>query len=231
MSILALVALTACGPSAERAAPSTTSSTSSTSPVAAPSPTSSTTSSSSAPASPSKAATPALPKGYRWRTIEKVHTTFAAPDSWTAIDPAQLGKISADSPEIQKLAARMGVSSSQVAAFLSQVDLYLAGPPVKGYSPNIQAVVLPLAELPSDAALSTQLGRAAIRKPTLRHQSTPVGEVVTAGFSMKVGTKVVVARSLYFDTDEGILNLTVGAPDDRSADRLAATVLRSVHAS
>ena len=176
------------------------------------------------------AAAPVLPDGNRWRTVAKVHTTFAAPASWTALDPAKLSTLSADSPELKSLADKLGVSPAQVSQFLSHVDLYLAGPPVKGYAPNIQAVVLPMAELPSEAALTAQLSQlSGGEPPSIAALHSPVGEGTSAAFTMDVTGRTIYVRSLYFDTPDGILNLTVGAPDEVSAIHLAATLTETAH--
>jgi hypothetical protein len=208
-----LVGLAACSPDNGQAEPS------------------SSVSASSSKASSRSAPAPTLPKGHRWRTIDDVHVTFAAPDTWTALDPAKLGALSVDSPEMKALAKKLGMTSKQVTQFMANVDLYLAGPLVEGYAPNIQAVVLPLDELPSDAALAQEIGRVATSPPKVEHMSTGIGDGVNVSFSMNVGALTLYGRSLFYETADGVLNLTVGAPDEATAQRLATMLTDSIHTS
>jgi hypothetical protein len=170
-----------------------------------------------------------LPPGHRWRTDEKVHTTFAAPETWTAIDAAKLGEASADSPELKEMADRMGVTVQQFKRAFANVELFLAGPPVAGFAPNINALVLPVAEMPSDAAIRAEIGRIASAAPTLRHSRTPVGDALEVAYPIKTAGRTVHVHSLLLDTRDGVLELTIAAPDEATASSLAADVLASVH--
>jgi hypothetical protein len=167
--------------------------------------------------------------GYRWRTVQKIHTAFAAPKTWTAMDAAKLGSMAADSPAFKELEQRTGYSAQQLAQFLAHVDLFLAGPPVRGYAPNIQAVVLPVLEMPSDDAIRTEIAGVASSKPTLRHAKTSLGDAVDVGYHFQVAGRTAYVHSVLVDTPDGVLNLTVAAPSDTMASSLTKTLLKTVH--
>lgn len=188
----------------------------------------------SAAATPSrKPATAAatLPPGYRWRTVEKVHTTFAAPKTWTALDPAALGDLAAGSPALKEMADRMGLTVDQLVQFLDHVDLFLAGPAVRGYAPNIQAAVLPMLELPDEAAVSLEIGRVASSKPQLRHARTPLGDAMDVAYRIRVAGRTVYVHSVLMETGDGVLDLTVGATSEDLAASVSRTLVKTVHRS
>ncbi len=196
-----------------------------------------TNSSKAATPAPAKVATPApakkpavvLPAGYRWRTVQKVHTAFAAPKTWTAMDAAKLSSAAADSPAFKELEARTGYSAQQLSQFLAHVDLFLAGPPVRGYAPNIQAVVLPVLEMPSDEAIRTEIAGVASATPTLRHAKTSLGNAVDVSYRIKVAGRTAYVHSLLIDSRDGVLDLTVAAPSEAMGSSLTRTLLKTVH--
>lgn len=58
-----------------------------------------------------------------------------------ATDSAALGDIAADSPALKEKADRMAFTVEQLVQILDRVDLFLAGPALHGYAPNIQAAL------------------------------------------------------------------------------------------
>ncbi|WP_270889766.1 hypothetical protein [Pedococcus sp. 5OH_020] len=168
-----------------------------------------------------------LPAGYRWRTVAKAHTRFATPDTFTALDASKLSDATADSPQMKEMAARSGFTAQQLTQYLAHVDLFLAGPAVGGYAPNIQAVVLPVIELPSDAAITLDIGRVATSKPTVRHVRTSLGDAVDVTYRLEVSGRTVHVRSLLLGSADGVLNVTIAAPDQATASTIARTVLRT----
>jgi hypothetical protein len=170
-----------------------------------------------------------LPAGHRWRTVEKVHVAFAAPDTWTAMDRTAVGKGVSGNPAVKELAKRTGMTVEQLQGFLERVDLYLAGPPADGFAPNLQAVVLPVAELPSDAAITQELGRVASSGPTLHHVRTAVGAGLDATFVIETAGKQIHSHSLILDTPDGVLDITVATLDEQASSSMVSTLLSSVH--
>ena len=209
---------------------------------AAPAVTSSTTTAATAPSgerdttaatSRRKPATPAaaLPTGYRWRTVESVHTTFAAPVTWAPIDPGTLGDIGRDSAALKQLVNRTGWTAQRLVQVFDYVDLYLAGPAVSGYAPSLAAAVLPLQELPSEPAVGLGAGRVTSSQPHVRHTKTPVGEAIDVSYRIRVTEKTAYVHTVFIDTDEGVLDVTIGAQSEAVASSVTAVLLKTVHRS
>jgi hypothetical protein len=132
---------------------------------------------------------------------------------------------------MKEIADRLGVTVQQFKQVFGNVELFLAGPPVKGFAPNMNALVLPVVEMPSDAAIEAEIGRLASGPPTVRHIKTPVGNAVDMAYSMKAQGRTIHAHSLLLDTQDGVLDLTISALEEATAAALTNMVLETVHRS
>lgn len=190
--------------------------------------------SSSAPAtstsSPEPPTPPQLPSGYAWQTVDDAGLTFAAPETWTAINPKKLLE-AGDLSALDEMAERMGMTSSQMRVSVGNVAVLLAAPPKNGYADNITGIVVPLAGLPTESQIKAQLESVLETPVVVTESESPAGPMVAAEYVLKVGSADVNGRTLFFNGPDGVLNLSVSATDAKSADTIAELLRSTIHAS
>ncbi|PRY58724.1 hypothetical protein BCF74_1115 [Knoellia remsis] len=190
-----------------------------------PAPAGSTTGASTPSASASSA--PSLPSGYAWHPVEDAGLRFAGPAEWVAIDPEELAA-AGDDAMMKDLADRMGVSVSQFRAVMTNADLILTAPPKDGFADSINAIVVPLTDLPTEAQLTAQLGSLVDGDVTYTATETPAGRAVMARYAIAAGNLAVQGSSIFVKGPEGVLNVTVTTRDAARTEQVSAVVLDSL---
>lgn len=174
------------------------------------------------------AAAPALPKGYVWQTIDEVSLKFAVPAGWSAINPKKL-IASGDTSVFDEMAEKMGVTPQQMQQAVGTADLVLLAAPKEGYADNVTGLVVPLAGLPTEAQLKSQMGQASDEEVTVTTAESPAGPTITASYVLTVGTKAVQGRSLFVEGEDGVLNLAVSALDADLSTEVTDVIRSTIH--
>ncbi|GAA4116075.1 hypothetical protein GCM10022415_12890 [Knoellia locipacati] len=187
-------------------------------------------SSSTAAGSPSTAPTPTpdLPAGHAWQTVDEVSVTFAVPETWTAMNPKKLLE-GGDTSAFDEMASKMGVTSRQMMQAVGNADLLMLAPPRSGYADNISGLVVPLEGLPTDAQLMAELGKVSEAPVVVTPGESPAGPTISADYSLQVSGRTVTGRSLFVETQDGVLNLSVSALDPATTKAVAETIASTMH--
>jgi hypothetical protein len=148
------------------------------------------------------------------------------------MNAGKLGDMMSGSTELRDMAKRLGMTPEQLAKAMGNADLIVMGPPRDGYAPNITALVVPVAELPDNAALKTGLGRAAtdgVVKITRGRWAD--GRWAAAAVSLRVGTRDVASESVFFETSDGVVvDVAVSTLSRADTARLAKVLRATAHA-
>lgn len=186
--------------------------------------TSATTSATASTTTSAAAAAVAAPAGNQWVGDQSGHVRFAVPVTWMVIDPAKLGGISglASSPMIKDLANRMRIPPEVLVNQMKGIKVmaaYLGTPHV-----NAELTTTPMSVLPSDAALSAEIGTITGQPGTtvqVVHRHSRVGDVAELRYTMMAKGMVAPVRSelATFVVQDQVWVLNVTSPDASSADR------------
>ena len=166
----------------------------------------------------------ALPAGHRWVQVPTQAVTIAVPQAW--VDFA-----STDTPEALAAAAEaMGTTVEDLQANLPAATLLQVRAPSPDPS-NINAVVIDLETLPSDAELTSQFEEAGAREVTPRAVHTAAGDAVLITYDRPLSGGTVHGAGLFVDLGSSLLNLSVTSPDRATVTTRAEALVRSIHLS
>jgi hypothetical protein len=182
----------------------------------------------SSSSAPSAATTPALPKGYAWQTIEDASLKFAVPEAWSAINPKKL-IAEGDTSVFDDMAKKMGITSDQMMQAVGNADLMLLAPPKDGYADNVSGLIVPLEGLPTEAQLKGQLGAMSETDVVITPGTSPAGPMIAADYVLKVGDQSVQGRTLFFDGEDGVLNLAISTLDAKTTASVAEVIRTTIH--
>ncbi|MEO7268178.1 MAG: hypothetical protein ABIW49_03105 [Knoellia sp.] len=185
-------------------------------------------SSGSTSSAPSTATTPELPKGYAWERIEDASLKFAVPEAWSAINPKKL-IAEGDTSVLDEMAKKMGITSDQMMQAVGNADLMLLAPPKDGYANNVSGIIVPLDGLPTEAQLKGQLGAMSETDVVITPGKSAAGPMIAADYVLKVGTKSVQGRTLFFDGEDGVLNLAISTLDAKTTAAVAEVIRTTIH--
>lgn len=179
-------------------------------------------------ASASPSATPSLPAGHAWQTVEDVSVSFAVPETWTAMNPKKLLE-GGDSSAFDEMAGRMGITSRQMMQAVGNADLLMLAPPKRGYADNVSGLVVPLEGLPTQAQLEAELGKVSDVPVVVTPGTSPAGPIVTADYTIEVSGRPVMGRSIFVETPDGVLNLSVSALEAVTTAEVSDTIVATMH--
>lgn len=182
----------------------------------------------SATSTPTTATAPALPRGYAWQTIDDAGLKFAVPAAWSAISPKQILE-SGDTSPLDDMAEKMGVTADQMKQAVGNADLMLLAPPKQGYADNVTGVRVALVGLPTEAQLRGQLDAVSETEVVVTPGTSPAGPMVGADYVLKVGDKSVQGTTLFFEGDDGVLNLAVSAIDAKTTAAVSEVIRSTIH--
>lgn len=169
------------------------------------------------------AATVPLPSGDQWVGDHVGGVRFAVPATWLVIDPSKFGGVSGlqSSPMIKDLASRMGVTPEVLITQMKGIKVMAAYPGTARV--NAELTTSPMSVLPSDAALSTEIGAITGHPGTVQvvHGHNRFGDVAEAKYSLMAKGMLVPVRSelAAFVVQDQVWILNVTSTDARSADR------------
>ncbi|MBA3802657.1 MAG: hypothetical protein H0X22_07115 [Acidimicrobiia bacterium] len=155
---------------------------------------------------------------------------FAVPETYTELDPTELGDDFYTAPAFEELALRAGLSAEEFELFLNEtVDLYVFAPATsEGYVDNITAQGLEGTALPSEDQLSQTLQ--GLGATDLQVETTSAGDVdyVRGVYTLMIGNQAVFGVDTQLLLDGSLVELTVTASSRDIADELGTVVLGTV---
>ncbi|MDQ3312764.1 MAG: hypothetical protein M3517_11730 [Actinomycetota bacterium] len=175
-------------------------------------------------------ATTTIPAGTVLVESSTLGIAFAVPETYTELDPTELGDDFYTAPAFEELALRAGLSNEEFELFLTEtVDLYVFAPATsEGYVDNITAQGLEGTALPSEDQLSQTLQ--ALGATDLQVETTSAGDVdyVRGVYTLMIGTQAVYGVDTQLLLDGRLVELTVTASSRDIADELGTVVLGTV---
>ena len=159
--------------------------------------------------------------------------SFAVPETYTVLDPAQLGDDFYEGPAFEELAARGGLTPEQFERFLREaIELYVFAPAAsKGFVDNVTVAELPGSELPTRDQLEQTLVGLGAQDLVIEHQSADGTEYFQSEYSLKVGEQTVFGVDVQIAVDGATAEITATSAIRETADRLAALVIDTVAAA
>ncbi len=155
---------------------------------------------------------------------------FAVPETYTELDPTELGDDFYTAPAFEELALRAGLSTAEFELFLTEtVDLYVFAPATsEGYVDNITAQGLEGTALPSEDQLGQTLQ--GLGATDLQVETTSAGDVdyVRGVYTLMIGNQAVYGVDTQLLLDGRLVELTVTASSRDIADELGTVVLGTV---
>lgn len=155
---------------------------------------------------------------------------FAVPETYTELDPTELGDDFYAAPAFEELALRAGLSTEEFELFLTEtVDLYVFAPATsEGYVDNITAQGLEGTALPSEDQLGQTLQ--GLGATDLQVETTSAGDVdyVRGVYTLTIGNQAVYGVDTQLLLDGRLVELTVTASSRDIADELGTVVLGTV---
>jgi len=155
---------------------------------------------------------------------------FAVPETYTELDPTELGDDFYTAPAFEELALRAGLSTEEFELFLTKtVDLYVFAPATsEGYVDNITAQGLEGTALPSEDQLGQTLQ--GLGATDLQVETTSAGDVdyVRGVYTLMIGNQAVYGVDTQLLLDGRLVELTVTASSRDIADELGTVVLGTV---
>ena len=155
---------------------------------------------------------------------------FAVPETYTELDPTELGDDFYAAPAFEELALRAGLSTEEFELFLTEtVDLYVFAPATsEGYVDNITAQGLEGTALPSEDQLGQTLQ--GLGATDLQVETTSAGDVayVRGVYTLMIGNQAVYGVDTQLLLDGRLVELTVTASSRDIADELGTVVLGTV---
>ena len=155
---------------------------------------------------------------------------FAVPETYTELDPTELGDDFYAAPAFEELALRAGLSTEEFELFLTEtVDLYVFAPATsEGYVDNITAQGLEGTALPSEDQLGQTLQ--GLGATDLQVETTSAGDVdyVRGVYTLTIGNQAVYGVDTQLLLDGRLVELTVTASSRDIADELGTIVLGTV---
>ena len=152
---------------------------------------------------------------------------FAVPETYTELDPTELGDDFYAAPAFEELALRAGLSTEEFELFLTEtVDLYVFAPATsEGYVDNITAQGLEGTALPSEDQLGQTLQ--GLGATDLEVETTSAGDVdyVRGVYTLTIGSQAVYGVDTQLLLDGRLVELTVTASSRDIADELGTVVL------
>jgi hypothetical protein len=206
------------------------------------SPAASSPSSPGAPSSPSTTGTPsdsssgspALSDGkpsspaFQVVKVAKFGLSFELPKHWTALGSD--GVLGPDSPAVKLLARRLGQSPDDVVRQLRTAVQTMAVSDQGaegGFLENVVSTGVDQAGL-TDDQLKLQLATVGARLTSLRHVTSPVGEITRVAYTLAISGKQFAGVVLAVSTGEQVALVTVSSHDAASAARRADQVQASL---
>ncbi|MDQ3176678.1 MAG: hypothetical protein M3Q72_03915 [Actinomycetota bacterium] len=175
-------------------------------------------------------ATTTIPAGTVLVESSTLGIAFAVPETYTELDPTELGDDFYTAPAFEELALRAGLSSEEFELFLNEtVDLYVFAPATsEGYVDNITAQGLEGTALPSEDQLSQTLQ--GLGATDLQVETTSAGDVdyVRGVYTLMIGNQAVYGVDTQLLLDGSLVELTVTASSPDIADELGTVVLGTV---
>lgn len=163
-----------------------------------------------------------LPAGDQWVGNQDGNVRFAVPVSWLVIDPSKLGGAGIESsPTVRDLASRMGTSPEVLAAQIKGIKV-MAAYPGKSHV-NAELTTSPLSQMPSDIALSTEVGILTGHPGSaqIAHRNGAFGDMAVVRFATTVAGVTTAIRSelAVFIVEGQVWILTVSGTDASTVDR------------
>ncbi|MBA3399709.1 MAG: hypothetical protein H0U01_07070 [Acidimicrobiia bacterium] len=175
-------------------------------------------------------ATTTIPAGTVLVESSTLGIAFAVPETYTELDPTELGDDFYTAPAFEELALRAGLSAEEFELFLNEtVDLYVFAPATsEGYVDNITAQGLEGTALPSEDQLSQTLQ--GLGATDLQVETTSAGDVdyVRGVYTLMIGNQAVFGVDTQLLLDGSLVELTVTASSRDIADELGTVVLGTV---
>lgn len=187
------------------------------------SPSASSVSDSLSPSSSPSAAT--LPAGAQEVRAPQIGVSFAAPPRWKAIDRSLAG----NSELLTEIARTSGQSEATLRTLLTQVEVFVAGPPSNGFAPNINVFGLAGGDMPSADQIRTEVGSIGTVSAIDEVPST-MGTVTVTTYTATLAGAKVAAQQIYAATSRGLAIITVTTNDAKQTATLASMVLASFRA-
>ncbi len=150
---------------------------------------------------------------------------------WNAqvLDP--LDQCALTNPKTMKLMIeKSGQTEAALRQALAQMELFVVGPSIKGFAPNVNVISSPGTALPTDAQLHAQLD-AMVKVTAIREESTAMGPVRVSTYTMDIQGTPMAAEQIYAINGGRIAIITVSARDAAEAKTYATTVLKTLRPS
>jgi len=134
-------------------------------------------------------------------------------------------------PKTMKLMIeKSGQTEAALRQALAQMELFVVGPSIRGFAPNVNVISSPGTALPTDAQLHAQLD-AMVKVTAIREESTAMGPVRVSPYTMDIQGTPMAAEQVYAINGGRIAIITVSARDAAEAKTYATTVLKTLRPS
>lgn len=157
--------------------------------------------------------------------------SFQAPEGWQAVDPGMAMSAGADAvPEFfEKLAESSGVSAAELAEQIgAAAEVFVMGPPSRGFAANITVVPSALLYLPEPDQLRAEMETVGATGVRVADRDTPIGPARVVSATLKVGPLTVASRPIVVEHDGHVTTITVSTNDPARSDALVADVIASL---
>jgi len=176
------------------------------------------------------ASEPTIPDGTTEVESSSLGITFAVPETYTVLDPAELGDDFYQGAAIEELAARAGLTIEEFERFLKEVvELYVFAPAAaEGFVDNVTVASVPSPDLPTAEQLQQTFEGLGAQNLTVDPGSQRGLDYLQSVYELPIGQQVVYGADLHILIDGTPVEITATAGTRQTADDLGALVLDTV---
>lgn len=176
------------------------------------------------------ASEPTIPDGTTEVESSSLGITFAVPETYTVLDPAELGDDFYQGAAIEELAARAGLTIEEFERFLKEVvELYVFAPAAaEGFVDNVTVASVPSPDLPTAEQLQQTFEGLGAQNLTVDPGSQRGLDYLQSVYELPIGQQVVYGVDLHILIDGTPVEITATAGTRQTADDLGALVLDTV---
>ena len=176
------------------------------------------------------ASEPTIPDGTTEVESSSLGITFAVPETYTVLDPAELGDDFYQGAAIEELAARAGLTIEEFERFLKEVvELYVFAPAAaEGFVDNVTVASVPSPDLPTAEQLQQTFEGLGAQNLTVDPGSQRGLDYLQSVYELPIGHQVVYGADLHILIDGTPVEITATAGTRQTADDLGALVLDTV---
>jgi len=177
-----------------------------------------------------RASEPTIPDGTTEVESSSLGITFAVPETYTVLDPAELGDDFYQGAAIEELAARAGLTIEEFERFLKEVvELYVFAPAAaEGFVDNVTVASVPSPDLPTAEQLQQTFEGLGAQNLTVDPGSQRGLDYLQSVYELPIGQQVVYGADLHILIDGTPVEITATAGTRQTADDLGALVLDTV---